>query len=164
MKWLLRIQSLIFSEINPVAGFLLLSPGRRQGITCDSPQELSESVGHFSRYIRRVPSRGRGHRAMSAFGSQFCALSATSAVTATALITSRRRLISVSGLCRSRPRGPDFDADGLRAGLRRGFGDGCCLPSDGDLRIERQVSTHTGCSRDGGTVAARLRRPRNGLW
>jgi len=37
--------------------------------------------------------------------SQFCALRATSAVTATALITSRRRVISVSGLCRSRPRG-----------------------------------------------------------
>jgi hypothetical protein len=61
--------------------------------------------------------------AMLAPSSQFCALGATSAVTATALITSRRRVISVSGLCRSQPRGPDFDADGLRAGLRCGFGE-----------------------------------------
>ena len=31
----------------------------RPGITCDWPQELSEPVNHFSRYICRVPSWGR---------------------------------------------------------------------------------------------------------
>jgi hypothetical protein len=59
----------------------------------------------------------------------------------------------VSGLCRARPPGSDFDADGLGADFCRGFGDGCCLPSYGELQIEGQASTHTGCSRDGGTVA-----------
>src|SRR4029077_19370696 len=105
-KWLLRIQSLIFSEINGVAGFLLVSTwADARGSRAIHRKELSEPVRHFSRYIRRLASRGRSHRAMSAPCSQFCALSATSAVTATALITSRRRVISVSGLCRSRPRG-----------------------------------------------------------
>jgi hypothetical protein len=61
------IQSLIFSEIKGVAGFLLVSTwADAKGITCDSPQELSEPVGHFSRYIRRPASQGRSHRAMSA--------------------------------------------------------------------------------------------------
>jgi len=60
---------------------------------------------------------GEKSRAMLAPCSQFCALRATSAVTATALITSRRRVISVSGLCRSRPRGR-ISTRTLRAGLR----------------------------------------------
>ena len=40
----------------------------RPGITCDWPQELLEPVNHFSRYIRRVPSR---RRSFSQKGSGF---------------------------------------------------------------------------------------------
>src|SRR4029077_10395856 len=77
-KWLLRIQSLIFSEINGVAGFLLVSTwADARGSRAIHRKELSEPVRHFSRYIRRLASRGRSHRAMSAPCSQFCALSAT---------------------------------------------------------------------------------------
>jgi hypothetical protein len=55
------------SEINGSSRILIGEHlGRRKEITCDSPQELSEPVRHFSRYIRRLPSRGRSHRAMSA--------------------------------------------------------------------------------------------------
>ena len=41
---------------------------RRPRITCDSPQELSEPVNHFSRYIRCVHSR---RRSFSQKGSGF---------------------------------------------------------------------------------------------
>ena len=41
---------------------------RRPGIPCDWPQELSEPVNHFSRYIHRVPSR---RRSFSQKGSGF---------------------------------------------------------------------------------------------
>jgi hypothetical protein len=52
----------------------------------------------------------------------------------------------------------ELELQDQRKSLRRD-----CLPSHGDLHIERQVSTNAGRSQDGGTVVARLWRPRNGL-
>ena len=51
-----KLVSFRFLTVPSIATFMTVVSFAR-GSRCDSPQEPSEPVNHFSRYIRRVPSR-----------------------------------------------------------------------------------------------------------
>jgi hypothetical protein len=167
----------ITKNVADVAGLLPLehegfdsgAPARsqRQQFRISETHHESLVTGERSRLMRSICVESasttpcRRHLAISASCSQFCVLRATSAVTAMAPITSRRRVISASGSPRSQPREPGFDADKFPTGLRgaRGLDSGViAVTTDNSLSPTAIIEgSHCGTSR--GCVVVRCR-----LW